>query len=160
VLPFFDGERTPNLPEASGLVIGLRHDTPPGAILMATYEGALGALLDALEQVGSCSSGIDPRAPLVVIGGGARGRTWQRAAARLSGRQLRIPRAAELVALGAAVQATMVLTGEEPETIAERWGTQGGTTIDPDEVSADTLVRVRAARTAAVSSGLFSRSFS
>jgi xylulokinase len=160
VLPFFDGERTPNLPEASGLMIGLRHDTAPGAILMATYEGALAALLDALEQVGRCSSGIDPHAPLVVIGGGARGLTWQRAAARLAGRRLRVPRAAELVALGAAVQATMVLTGEAPEAIAERWGTQSGTTVDPDEGSTDTLVRIRAARTSAASSGLFRRSFS
>jgi len=29
VLPYLDGERTPNLPDASGAVLGLRHTTDP-----------------------------------------------------------------------------------------------------------------------------------
>ena len=28
-LPYLDGERTPNLPDATGLIVGLTHDTDP-----------------------------------------------------------------------------------------------------------------------------------
>jgi len=45
---------------------------------------------------------------------------------RLSGRDVQVPRAAELVALGAAVQAASLLTGEPAAAIASRWGTADG----------------------------------
>ena len=51
LLPFLDGERTPNLPDASGLLHGLRHDTTPGQLLQAAYDGAVFALLQALDLV-------------------------------------------------------------------------------------------------------------
>src|SRR6185437_14382258 len=51
VLPYFDGERTPNLPFASGLLTGLRHDTTPGQLLQAAYDGAAYSLLAALDDV-------------------------------------------------------------------------------------------------------------
>ena len=76
-LPWFDGERTPNLPDAQAAILGLRHDTPPGAILGATYEGAVVWLLEALVPISHCSDPLDPAAPIVLIGGGARGQAWQ-----------------------------------------------------------------------------------
>ena len=127
VLPYFDGERTPNVPNASAAVLGLRHDTDPRAILMATYEGAIVGLLDALETIDACSSGIDPAAPLVLIGGGARGETWQRVVGRLSGRAILIPDATDLVAIGAAVQAAAALHSKDPLAVAAHWGTNAGT---------------------------------
>src|SRR5919198_1391144 len=45
-LPYLDGERTPNLPRASGTLVGLRQDTTQSQILMAAYEGAALSLLD------------------------------------------------------------------------------------------------------------------
>jgi len=39
LLPYLDGERTPNLPFASGLLTGLRHETTPGQLLQAAYDG-------------------------------------------------------------------------------------------------------------------------
>ncbi|MEZ0090496.1 FGGY family carbohydrate kinase [Streptacidiphilus sp. EB129] len=51
VLPYLDGERTPDLPRASGLVHGLRHDTTRGQVLQAAYDGAAYSLLAALDQV-------------------------------------------------------------------------------------------------------------
>ena len=41
LLPYLDGERTPNLPNASGLLHGLRHDTTGGQLLQAAYDGAV-----------------------------------------------------------------------------------------------------------------------
>ena len=51
LLPYLDGERTPNLPSASGLLHGLRHDTTGGQLLQAAYDGAVHSLLGALDLV-------------------------------------------------------------------------------------------------------------
>jgi xylulokinase len=150
VLPYLDGERTPNLPRAAGTIAGLRHDTEPGQILLAAYEGAVASLVEALELLAGVGSGVDPDAPVVLIGGGARGRVWQQTVARLSGRAVVVPAAEELVALGAAAQATACLSGEPPEEVARRWGTRAGTELDPPaEADAAALERIRATREAA-----------
>ncbi|HEY7565716.1 MAG TPA: xylulokinase, partial [Acidimicrobiia bacterium] len=97
VLPYLDGERTPNLPRAAGSILGLRHSTTSSEILLAAYQGAMASLLDALDRIDAISSGIAADAPLVLIGGGARGSVWQRVAATMSGRSLIIPESEELV---------------------------------------------------------------
>jgi xylulokinase len=145
-LPYFDGERTPNVPDAAAAIFGMRHDTDPRSILMATYEGAAIGLLDALAIIDACSSGVDPEAPLVLIGGGARGKTWQHTVQRLSGRAISIPDATELVAIGAAVQATATLRGEAAVEPALRWRTDRGTLLAPMSPDRDTAARHRSVR--------------
>ena len=90
---------------------------------MATYEGVLAGLLDALDRIGHrCGSGRPPAdAPIVLIGGGAEGSVWQATARRLSGRPIRLPAEPKLVALGAAVQAASLVSDEDGPTIARRW---------------------------------------
>jgi xylulokinase len=150
VLPYLDGERTPNLPRASGLISGLRHGTEPGEILLAAYEGAVASLVEALELLEGVGSGLAPEAPLVLIGGGARGGAWQRTVARLSGRTVQIPDAEELVALGAAAQAAALLSGERPDAVARGWDTRRGALVEaPAERDSETLERIRATRAAA-----------
>lgn len=148
VLPYLDGERTPNLPEAAGAIFGLRHGTAPGSILMAAYEGALVSLLDGLDAIGAQMVGPGTRpggraigaqmagpgtrpggrvagaqemTPLTLIGGGARGAAWQSVARRLTGRPVRVVAGQEFVALGAAVQAAAVLADRRPEDVARDW---------------------------------------
>jgi xylulokinase len=151
VLPYLDGERTPNLPRAAGTIAGLRHDTEPGQILLAAYEGAVASLVEALDLLAGVGSGLDPDAPVVLIGGGARGRVWQQTVARLAGRAVVVPEAEELVALGAAAQAAAVLTGEPADEIARRWETRRGATIEPPaEPDTETLARIRGVREAAL----------
>jgi xylulokinase len=151
VLPYLDGERTPNLPHAAGTIAGLRHHTERGQILLAAYEGAVASLVETLELLAGVGSGLDPDAPVVLIGGGARGRVWQETVARLSGRAVVVPDAEELVALGAAVQATAVLTGENPAEVARRWDTRDGLTLAPPaEPDTETLARIRAVREGAL----------
>lgn len=128
-LPFLDGERTPNLPYASGLLTGLRHDTTAGQVLQGAYDGAVFALMAALEQVLAVDGAAPSDEPLLVIGGGSRGAAWLDTVRRLSGRPVQVPAAGELVALGAAVQAAAVLTGEAPHAIAHRWSTTEGRTL-------------------------------
>ncbi|MCX5400501.1 xylulokinase [Streptomyces sp. NBC_00102] len=119
LLPFLDGERTPDLPHASGLLTGLRHDTTPRQLLGAAYEGAVVAILRALDELPLDA----PDAPLRLIGGGARGTWWVETVRRLSGRPVIVPESTELVALGAAALAAGAVTGDDPVALAARWGT-------------------------------------
>lgn len=143
VLPYLDGERTPNLPNAAASITGLRHTTEPGEILLAAYQGAVLSLLEALDVIDTHSSGLDPEAPIILIGGGAQGATWRRVVQALSGRPVQIPEATELVALGAAAQATAVLGGDAPDLIARRWDTRRGTLLDPTARDTASLERIR-----------------
>jgi xylulokinase len=140
LLPYLDGERTPALPGASGLLHGLRHDTTGGQLLQAAYDGAVHALLGALDLV--LDEDADRSTPLLLIGGGARGRAWQETVRRLSGRPVQIPEAKELVALGAAAQAAGLLTGEDPAAVARRWDTAAGPVLDAVERDRATMARI------------------
>jgi xylulokinase len=152
VLPFLDGERTPDLPYASGLLHGLRHDTTAGQLLQAAYDGAAYALLTALDQVLEAGAEPPSDAPLLLIGGGARGRAWQQTVRRLSGRPVQLPAATELVALGAAAQAAALLTGEDPAAVARRWGTSAGPVLEA--VPRDQAALDRIGATLAAAGGL------
>ncbi len=143
VLPYFDGERTPNLPSASGTVRGLRHTTTPQQILMAAYEGAVASLLVAFDAIGEAVGGLDPAAPLLLVGGGARGETWRSVVRRLTGRAVQVPEATEAVAVGAAVQAAAVLRGESPSEVARRWDGGRGVRLDPLPADTERLARIR-----------------
>ncbi|QCX80878.1 Xylulose kinase [Streptomyces sp. YIM 121038] len=140
LLPYLDGERTPDLPHASGLLQGLRHDTTAGQILQAAYDGAVHALLGALDAV--LDADADRSQPLLLIGGGARGTAWQQTVRRLSGRPVQIPDARELVALGAAAQAAGLLTGEDPAAVARRWNTARGQVFDAVDRDEAALSRI------------------
>ncbi|MFE8992260.1 xylulokinase [Streptomyces collinus] len=140
LLPYLDGERTPNLPNASGLLHGLRHDTTAGQVLQAAYDGAVHSLLGALDLV--LDDDADRSEPLLLIGGGARGTAWQQTVRRLSGRPVQVPEARELVALGAAAQAAGLLTGEDPAAVARRWDTAAGPVLDAVERDEETLARI------------------
>jgi xylulokinase len=147
VLPYLDGERTPNLPYASGLFYGLRHDTTPGQILRAAYEGAAASLLTAVDEVlraGSEQAAAD--APLILIGGGAKGDAWRTTVRRLAGRPVLVPRLEEIVAVGAAAQAAALVTGERADEVARRWNTLEGTLYDPLTADQAVLERIAAVR--------------
>lgn len=62
LLPYLDGERTPDLPHAAGLLTGLRHATTPQQLLGAAYEGAVVTVLRALDEV-LRACGLDPDSP-------------------------------------------------------------------------------------------------
>ncbi|MCX4736001.1 xylulokinase [Streptomyces sp. NBC_01363] len=147
LLPYLDGERTPDLPTASGLLTGLRHDTTPRQLLGAAYEGAVVTVLRALDEL-LRACGLDPAAPEVaarplrLIGGGAQGRTWVQTVRRLSGRPVIVPGSGEPVALGAAALAAAAATGADPVAIAADWGTGEGAQLPPAQRDSATWERV------------------
>ncbi|MFG2626285.1 xylulokinase [Streptomyces sp. NPDC048473] len=149
-LPYLDGERTPDLPTASGLLTGLRHDTTPQQLLGASYEGAVFTVLRALDEL-LRACGLDPAdpevatRPLRLIGGGAQGRTWVETVRRLSGRPVIVPSSGELVALGAAALAAAAATGEDPVAIATGWKTGEDTQLPAVQRDSTTWKRVGSA---------------
>jgi xylulokinase len=144
-LPWLGGERTPNAPTASGTLTGLHYATDKRAILQAAYDGLVATLLEAtafLDQWAPQSA----EAPLLLLGGGARGRAWQETVRRLSGRPVLVVELAELVAYGAAVQAAALLTGAPLADIANRWGARRGTMLEPVQRDEVALARIAAWR--------------
>jgi xylulokinase len=131
LLPYFDGERTPNLPDATGLLDGLRSDTEPAQLARAAYEGVVCGLLDALDALGRAGVTTD-RGRVLVVGGGARSTVYPQLVADLLQRPVVLPVPAEYVARGACVQATAARSGRDVAAVARDWAPTGGQTIEPD----------------------------
>lgn len=158
VMPFLSGERLPNYPVARGSVVGIDHATTPGEILLAAYEGVAYSLVQSVEVLNAHSSGVDPDAPILLVGGGAKGAVWQRTIARLSGRDLVIPDATELVAWGAAAQAAGLLDNEPAVEVASRWNVADGPRLAAcaiDDAAMERNARIRKAAHAMNSTELF-----
>ncbi len=130
LVPYFDGERTPNRPDASGAFTGLRTTTGRVDIARAAIEGVVCGLLDGLDAL--TAAGVPTHRDVVLVGGGARSRAFQRAVADLSGRAVVVPEATDLVAAGACAQAAAVLLGRAPDVVARDWNLAVGPTIEPD----------------------------
>ena len=114
LLPYFDGERTPNLPEARGSLHGISRDNlVPANIARAAVEGMLGGLADAVDAL--VAVGVEPRR-IVLVGGAAANPAVIDVAATLVDVPVDVPPAGEYVADGAARQAAWVLLGQEMPT--------------------------------------------
>ena len=126
LVPHLDGERTPNRPDATGTLTGLRTDATPAQLARAAVEGVVANLLAGAEALGTGQGRV------FLIGGGAHGETYRRVVADLTGRTVVVPREDELVACGAALQAAAVLLGVGFDELAEAWGLGAGEIIEPD----------------------------
>ncbi len=140
-LPWLGGERTPDIPTATGTLWGLRYETDPRSILQAAYEGLVATLLEAVRELDRWAP-QDPAAPIVLLGGGARGRAWRETVRRLSGRPVTVVEAAEPVAYGAALQAGALATGIPLDGLAAAWGARREAVLDPLPADAETLARI------------------
>ncbi len=135
LLPYLDGERTPNRPDATGTLHGLTTATGPEHLARAAVEGLLCSLADAVDRLVEVTG--TPVARVVLVGGGARNRAVRAIAPAVLGRPVVVPAEAEYVALGAARQAAWALSGQaEPPT----WSLAGSS-----DLHADPTPHVRAA---------------
>ncbi|HEX6336411.1 MAG TPA: xylulokinase [Jiangellaceae bacterium] len=108
LVPYFEGERTPNRPDATGTLHGLRlSTTTPAHLARAAVEGVLCGLADGLDAVRDQGVPIDR---LLLIGGGARSAAVRRIAPQVFGMQVQVPEPGEYVAVGAARQAGWALS--------------------------------------------------
>jgi xylulokinase len=109
LLPYFDGERTPVRPGATGALQGLttRNATPEN-LARAAVEAVLASLADVAGLLHH--NGATPERVLL-IGGGARSEAVRALAPGIFGAPVDVPEPAEYVALGAARQAAWALAG-------------------------------------------------
>ena len=109
LVPYLEGERTPNLPRATGSVHGLTLRTStPAYLARAAIEGLLCGLADGIEAVVAQGVTVDR---VLLIGGAARSPAVQQLAPGIFGRPVLVPPPGEYVADGAARQAAWVLSG-------------------------------------------------
>ena len=107
LVPYLEGERTPDRPSATGSIHGMTLDTAgPQHIARAAVEGLLCGLADGLDALQG--QGVDVTRVLLV-GGGARSEAVRRIAPAVFGRSVSVPAPGEYVADGAARQAAWVL---------------------------------------------------
>jgi xylulokinase len=131
VVPYFDGERTPNLPDATGGISGLRSGTSREQLARAAYEGVVCNLLDAFDALRVAGVPTDT-GRVFLVGGGARSVAYRRILADLLQRPVHVPAPAEYVARGAARQAAAVLLGRDVTEVAAEWSPADTEIVEPD----------------------------
>jgi len=129
LVPYFDGERTPNLPNSSGRFVGLRTTTTRGDLARAAHTGVACGLLAGVDAL--AAAGVDVGGTLRLIGGGARSKAYQQILADLWGRPISVHTDGELVATGACVQAAAVASGGTVDDVADAWNLRYGTEVNP-----------------------------
>jgi xylulokinase len=138
VLPFFNGERTPNLPNGRAGINGItaanfrRENLARAALESAVFGMRIG--LERFNSLGFRAKEIR------LTGGGSKSPLWQRIAANVMNLPVRIPAGAEAAAMGGAIQALWCLKtadGAKKTTIEsltdEHVVLEGGATIKPDK---------------------------
>jgi xylulokinase len=144
LVPFFDGERTPNRPTAQGLLSGLRSNVSRQDLARAAFEGVVCGLLDGLS---SLARQVPADGSITLVGGGAASLAYQRILADLSGRPVRIfDEIGSTVALGACVQAAATLQGASAEEVRAAWPMAQTQVIEPDLTIDSAAIREAYAR--------------
>ena len=106
-LPFFNGERTPNLPNGRSSITGLtaanasRPNIARAALESAIFGMRIG--LEAFQSLGFCAKEIR------IIGGGSKSKIWREIAANVMNLPVKRPSNDEAAAMGGAIQALWCL---------------------------------------------------
>ena len=129
LVPYLDGERTPDRPHATGAVHGLTSRTAePAYLARAAVEGLLCGLADGLDAVATGPTAVRR---VFLVGGGARSEAVRRIAPAVLGVPVLVPPPGEYVADGAARQAAWALAGSESPP---RWSAPGTEVLEADPV--------------------------
>lgn len=140
VLPFFNGERIPNLPNGRASLNGATASNFTRAnVARAALESAIFGMrigLDSFKALGFKAREIR------LIGGGAKSPLWRSIAANVTGLPIKVPAGDEAAAMGGAIQALwcMERAAGLKTTIGElceaHVSLEGGATAEPDAASA------------------------
>ncbi|GAA3235427.1 hypothetical protein GCM10020256_53280 [Streptomyces thermocoprophilus] len=134
LLPYLEGERTPNLPHTAGTLAGLRRESmKPEHLARAAFEGMLCGLGDALDVLRG--RGVEVRR-VFLMGAAAELPAVQAIAPALFGAQVVVPQPADYAAIGAARQAAWAL-GVSQGTLDPRtppaWQGAAAQVLEPGE---------------------------
>jgi xylulokinase len=141
LLPYLDGERSPNRPWANGVLQGLTStNTTPENLARAAVEALLCSLADAIGNLADC--GIAAQR-VILIGGAARSEAVRRIAPAIFGVPVTVPQPAEYVALGAARQAAWALSGAASPPDWPLPGSSAEYTAEPDQLVRERYAALR-----------------
>ncbi len=120
--PYFAGERTPNLPDATATMFGMTHESATREnFARAAIEGMLCGLAEGLAALRAAGVDIER---VLLIGGAAASPAVRQVASEVIDVRVTVPNAAEYVALGASAQAAVALRGRAPD-----WRPPGAVTL-------------------------------
>ena len=106
-LPFFNGERTPDLPDAKGCIVGIdSRNARPENLMRSSVEGATFALKFGIDELAGLGVDVDE---IVLTGGGARSAEWRQIVADICEAPVVVLRQDEGAAFGAALQAVQLI---------------------------------------------------
>jgi xylulokinase len=109
LLPYLNGERTPNLPNGTGVLHGMRTtNTTPAHIARASVEGATLGLAYGLKRFRDL--GMNPK-EIRLTGGGSKSAVWRQIAADAFNAEVVTLTTSEGAALGGAIQAAYAEAG-------------------------------------------------
>lgn len=139
VVPYLEGERTPNKPDATGAVHGLTlASAGPAHLARATIEGLLCGLADGLDAL--VAQGVQVRR-VILVGGGAKSAALRRIAPAVLGYPVAVPPPGEYVADGAARQAAWTLAAaSDADAPQPHWEISG---LETYEAVPEPAVRAR-----------------
>jgi xylulokinase len=107
VLPFFNGERTPNLPNGRASINGITAvNFKRENIARAAFESAIFGMRIGLDRFKAL--GFKPK-EIRLTGGGSKSKLWQSIAVNVMNLPIRIPTGSEAAAMGGAIQALWCL---------------------------------------------------
>jgi xylulokinase len=108
LVPYFDGERSPNLPDAAGAMHGMTTRNLNAAnIARAAVEGLCASMAYCMDKIATHGVEVDR---VILVGGGARSDAVRRIAPAIWDAPVHVPTPAQYVALGAARQAAWTLS--------------------------------------------------
>ena len=121
LVPYLQGERTPDRPDATGSFLGLTlAGATPANLARAAVEGLWCGLADGLDALRAQGAEVDR---VLLVGGAAASPAVRQIGAEVLGVPIDVPPAEEYVALGAARQAAWVL---DPASGPPAWESGGG----------------------------------
>jgi xylulokinase len=143
LIPYFEGERTPNLPDAKASIHGLTlANNTRENLSRAAIEGMLCGLAAGLQALESAKV---KTSRIILVGGAAANLAVQKIAADVFGKEVIVPAPGEYVANGAARQAASLLLGNAPgwriETLATWPAQKQGPALSQYQVVAASILK-------------------
>lgn len=126
---YLDGERSPRMPWANGMLSGLTTATTREQFALAAFEGVVLGLVRGERNL--AKHGVEVTGRTIAIGGGARSVAYRQIIADLTGRPVYTVDAPEGTARGAAIQAAAVVRGETVAAVTEAWAPEITSVTEP-----------------------------
>jgi sugar (pentulose or hexulose) kinase len=133
LLPYFEGERTPNVPAGTGVWLGVNHKTfEAGHFARAAMEGVTLGMNYGLRRLAEL--GVRPT-QIRATGGGAQSKTWRQIMADVFDAEVVTLKVSEGAAYGAALQAFWCWRRQQGEKISIQEITDEFVQLNPAETA-------------------------